>query len=99
MAAIYPMMTTVLAMTAIGIGLGLRFKAFVLVPAIAISSIVNFAIDLGHVDSFWSILPATIFSITALQIGYLGGAIARFSLARVRARKQPSAIIVVAQKR
>ena len=88
-----------LAITAIGAMLGLRFKVFVLVPAIALSSIASCGIGIAHGNSLWSILLATFFVVTALQIGYFAGTLTRFGVARARARKHPSAAIAIAQRR
>ena len=66
-------MITFLAMTAIGVMLGLRFKVFVLIPGIAVSSITGLAMGIGRGDSIWSSLLVTLLAITALQIGYIAG--------------------------
>ena len=56
-------------MTAIGAILGLRFKVFVLVPAIAISSIGNLAMGIGLATAFGPVCLPHYLAITALQIG------------------------------
>jgi hypothetical protein len=63
----------ILAMTALLIGalLGLRFKVFILVPAIAIGSAAILSVDMAHSEGIWPTLLATISAITALQMGYL----------------------------
>ena len=92
-------MTTMLAITAMGAMLGLRFKVFVLVPAIALSSVASCSIGIAHGNSLWSILLVTFFVVTALQIGYFAGTLTRIGVAKVRARKHPSGVIAVAQRR
>jgi hypothetical protein len=92
-------MLTMLAITVIGAVLGLRFKAFVLVPAIAISSVVSSSVSIVHGNSLWSTSLATFFIVTVLQVGYFAGTVIRFGIARARARKHPSGIVAVAQRR
>ena len=71
-------MMTMLAITAFGAVLGFRFKVFVLVPAIALSSVASWGVGIAHGNSFWSILLATFFVMTALQIGYFAGIVYSF---------------------
>ena len=92
-------MIAILATTAIGAILGLRFKVFVLVPAIAICSIGNLAMGVGRGNSIWFSLLGTLFVITALQIGYIAGTLVRLGAARARARKHQPGIVAVAQRR
>jgi hypothetical protein len=92
-------MMTMLAIAAFGAVLGLRFKVFVLVPAIALSSAASWGVGIAHGNSFWSILLATLFLMTALQVGYFAGTVIRFGVAKARARRHPSGIIAVAERR
>ena len=89
----------ILAMTAIIIGalLGQRFKVFILVPAIAISSAATFGIGMAHNSSLWSSLLATVLAISALQMGYLGGAVLRFSAGQ-QVRKGSQGVIAAGQR-
>jgi hypothetical protein len=93
-------MMTLLAMTAMLIGalLGLRFKVLILVPAIVIGSAATLGIGMAHSNSLWFTLLAMVLAITALQMGYLGGAIIRFVIAGARVRKDAPGIIAVAQR-
>jgi hypothetical protein len=84
---------TFLAITAVGATLGLRFKVFVLIPGIAISSITGLAMGIGRGDSIWSSLLATLLAITALQIGYIAGTIVHFGVTGARDRKHQSNIV------
>ena len=77
-------------MIAVGAALGLRFKAFVLVPAIATTSIGGLAVGIG--DSVWSNLLATLSVITALQIGYVAGTIVNFGASTKADKRQSDAI-------
>jgi len=90
-----------LAITAalMGFILGLRFKVLILAPAIVISLVAIFGIGIANGNNPRSILLATLFATTALQIGYLAGIVIRFGVARTRARRHPSGIVVVAHRR
>ena len=92
-------MMTMLAMTAMLIGalLGLRFKVLILVPAIIIGS-ATLGIGMAHSNSLWFTLLAMVLAITALQMGYLGGAVIRFVSAGARVRKDAPGIIPAAQR-
>ena len=76
----------------IGIILGLRFKVLILAPAIAFGSAATLGAGIGHENSNWTILLALVLVITALQIGYFGGALIRTVGAEARARKDPTGI-------
>jgi hypothetical protein len=71
---------TLLVMPAMVIGamLGLRFKVLILVPATVIGSAATLGAGMTHSNSLWSILLAMVLVISALQMGYLGGAVIRF---------------------
>ncbi len=58
----------------VGAVLGARFKILVLLPAIifVVCSVLSFGI--GQNQDTWSTLLATVLSIAAVEIGYLGGA-------------------------
>jgi hypothetical protein len=89
-------MMTMLATTAIliGAGLGQRFKVLILVPAIVIASAAILALGMAHNNNLWSILLVTALTITALQMGYLGGAVIRFVIAGARVGRDSSETIV-----
>ena len=80
-------MITCFVVTAVGAALGLRFKAFVLVPAIAVSSLGALAIGIGSGDSIWSSLLGMLSVVTALQIGYIAGTFLLFGVMRAQAHK------------
>ena len=94
-------MITTLVTTAALIGaiLGLRFKVLILVPAFVISSVAIFGIGIAHGDNLSSILLTAFFAITALQMGYLAGALICSIVVKTRARKDLSGVIAVAQRR
>ena len=89
-----------LVMTALLTGalLGLRFKAFILVPAVVIGSATVLIVGIARSDSIWPTLLAAVLVITALQMGYLSGAVVHFSIAKTRARKDSAATIAVVQR-
>jgi len=94
-------MTTTLVTAAILIGaiFGMRFRVFVLVPIILISSTVIFGTGIAQGTNPWATLLAALLVITALQIGYLTGATVYFVVARTRARKEQTALIVAPPRR
>ena len=61
----------------IGAVLGLRFKVFILIPAIIVAAIGVAAIELARGDHAGSVPLTIILTATALQVGYLVGFIAR----------------------
>ena len=67
--------------TIVGALFGLRFKIFVLVPAIAIGSAATFCFGVAHNNSLSPILLTVVFAVSA-QIGYFGGLVIRFARAR-----------------
>ena len=89
-----------LAMMALLFGalLGLRFRVFILVPAVVMSSATILGVGIADGDSIWHTLLAAVLSITALQVGYLSGAVLYSSIAKARARKNSAATIAVAQR-
>ena len=93
-------MTLVTMAALIGAILGLRFKVLILVPAaFVISSVAIFGTGLAHSDNPSSILLTVFLAITALQMGYMAGALICSIVAKTRARKDLSSVIAVLQKR
>ena len=82
----------------IGALLGLRFRVFILVPAVVIGSATILSVGIARSDSIWPTLLATVLAITALQVGYLSGAVVHFSIAKARGRKNSATTIAVAQR-
>jgi hypothetical protein len=76
------MMTLAMMALLIGALLGLRFKVFILVPAVAISSVTILGVGVARSDSIWLTLLAAALTVTALQVGYLSGASSIFQLRR-----------------
>ena len=91
--------TTVLAIGALGVTLGLRFKVLVLLPAIAVGFIVSVGIGVGNGTDYISIVSNTSLLIAALQTGYFTGTVARFSVAGARFRKKSPGIVGATESR
>jgi hypothetical protein len=60
-----------------GIALGLRYKVFVLVPAVGLTMMFAAMGGIAHGDRLWSILLAMTILGTAVQFGYLAGIMIR----------------------
>jgi hypothetical protein len=74
--AIEPVIISLVA----GIVLGLRYKVFVLVPAIAVAAIFAVIIGVVSADGFWSIVLAMAVLGTAVQLGYVMGVFVRAAI-------------------
>ena len=73
----------------IGVTLALRFKFLVLLPATTITILVTCAIMIATEYSLWLIILSVIAEATALQVGYLSGAmLLPWCSQRYRRRKQ-----------
>jgi len=92
------MMTIAMIALLIGALLGLRFRVFILVPAIVLASATILSVGMARSDSTWPTLLATVLAITALQVGYLSGAVVHFSIAKVRGREDSARSIAAAQR-
>ena len=68
----------------VGASLGARYKVFVLVPTTYIAAVVATVagVELGYY--FWSLLLFVLLAVTAMQLGYVIGMIARQLLRRHR---------------
>jgi hypothetical protein len=76
------MMILILIGVLVGAALGLRFKAFVLVPVICVVAC-TIAIGGGaRGDDLWALAGLMIGITTALQVGYIGGCVARLVMER-----------------
>jgi hypothetical protein len=93
-------MMTMFAMTAVLIGalLGQRFKVLILVPAIVVGLATVLGFGMAQNGNLWSTLTVMALTITALQLGYLGGAVIRFVVAGARVGRDSPGTIAVAQR-
>ena len=66
----------------IGTVCGMRFKVFILVPAIGLCLVGILAGGIGHGHSVSAALMATMLALGSLQMGYLCGIVARYGLRR-----------------
>ena len=91
-------MMTMFTMTAVLIGalLGQRFKVLILFPAIVIGLATILGFGMAQNSNLSSTLLLMALTITALQMGYLGGAVIRFVAAGTRVRRD--SLIAVAQR-
>ncbi len=72
------MLMLTIASLLVGAMLGQHFKALVLVPASALAALALAGAGVANDQSVWSIGPTIVLIVTALQMGYLGGAAGRF---------------------
>ena len=61
----------------VGAALGLRFKAFILVPTVILGLLVIAIFETLRRDSWWFVGLAMVRVTTTLQIGYFAGVVAR----------------------
>jgi hypothetical protein len=66
-----------------GIALGLRYKVFVLVPAVSLTIMFAAIGGIAHGDRLWSILFAMAILGTAVQFGYLAGIMIRAAVGSI----------------
>ena len=83
----------------IGAIFGMRFRVFVLIPTILVSSTAIFGTGIAQSDNLWGTLLPALLVIAALQVGYLAGATVYFAVARTRARKDQTGFIVATPRR
>ena len=92
-------MTLVMMAALIGAILGLRYKVLILVPAFVIIAVAIFGTGMARSYSPSFILLTVFLAITALQMGYMAGALICSIVGKTRARKDLPSVIAVAQKR
>jgi hypothetical protein len=81
-------MVTVVACLLGGIALGLRFKVFILIPAVTVAT---FFVSIGAIvanDSIWSTLLTLVEILPAIQAGYLMGISGADVAAKMLGRRQ-----------
>jgi hypothetical protein len=75
-----------------GAVLGMKFRVFILAPAIGLSVLAVFAVAQARGDPLPTLLVSALLAVIALQIGYLAGILTRHALASVgivSSRKAP----------
>jgi hypothetical protein len=70
-----------------GAVLGMRFKVFILIPAIALSLLVVLPEGLSSGSGLVAALGAAALGAIFLQLGYVGGSLARHSIIVARAQR------------
>ena len=89
------MVLLVLSMLCIGAALGLRFKVFILVPAIGLALFTILAGGIARGDGVFATLIAIILASSSLQIGYLCGIFTRYRIAPARAKHPHKAALQI----
>ena len=82
----------------IGAMLGLCFRVFILFPAVIIGAAAIIGVGFGYENSLGYILFVVFLGVTALQMGYLFGAVIGVSAAEANKQKRRSAVIESAQQ-
>src|ERR1700676_4457947 len=68
----------------IGAAIGMRYRVMILIPAVFLGVAVVIIIEPIRGDDFTSSVWTMIVVLTSLQIGYVGGVLARFSAPRAK---------------
>ncbi len=71
----------------LGMGIGQRFKVLMLLPGIAVSTILALGVGIAQVSAAGSIALLVATSIAGLQAGYLVGIVLRYAPIAVRASR------------
>jgi hypothetical protein len=74
----------------VGAVLGMRFKVFVLIPAIGLTVPIILAVGMIRGESVASFAVTAILAGACLQIGYLAGAVTRYTIAAAGAGRRHS---------
>lgn len=81
----------VLLTVVIGALLGLKFKVFILAPAVGFAIVAVVAIGMVRGEDLLAILLAALMALIGLQIGYLGGILTRYAFTSARAETRRKA--------
>lgn len=92
------MMLLTIFSTLVGAVFGLRFKVLIMLRAIACALPLIVGIGLARGDDAWSIVLAMVLAATALQLGYLFGAVTRFVMVWVRISRRSTVPTAAAQR-
>ena len=75
-----------------GAALGMKFRVFILAPAVGLSVLAVFAVAQARGDALPTLLVSTLLAVIAVQIGYVAGILTRHALVSARigsSRKAP----------
>jgi len=87
------MLMMILLVFLTGAVLGLRFKVLVLVPAMGLAIIAITATGMAHGYGLAAVLTAGVLALICVQIGYIGGLLARYAMTLARAGSERKASI------
>jgi hypothetical protein len=73
-----------------GAVLGLRYKVFILVPAVLFAILAVIGASVARGAGIWTIVLEVLVGATALQLGYVGGKRIHFGAKRPQAQPCPS---------
>jgi hypothetical protein len=82
------MLMLILLAFLLGALLGMRFKVFILIPAIGFGLLAILAAGIARGNSASGTLIAAVLASSCLQIGYISGIIIRYSVAPARAGRR-----------
>jgi hypothetical protein len=91
-----PMITLTIASVLVGALLGMRFRVFILVPAVLLGVAIVTGVGIARESGIWWVAFEIVVITTALEVGYLGGSVAvriwsRSSNVPVRGREDEAA--------
>jgi hypothetical protein len=81
------MITSIVVCVLIGMAVGLRFKAFFVLPLSLATVAVVVVVEAARNQSTWMIIAAAVASVISLQIGYLVGSFAVGAREQVKAQE------------
>jgi len=84
------MSTLVLLATLLGAVLGMKFRVFILVPAIGFASVIILADGIACGTSVSGIVIAVLIASSCLQVGYIFSIAARYRIALARSGRKVS---------
>ena len=93
------MSTVILLAFLLGAVLGMRFKVFILIPAIGLIFIAILAGAVARGNGMAGTLIAAVLASSSVQIGYVLGIIARYSVAFARAERLRKASVQIRSAR
>ena len=93
------MSTVILLAFLLGAVLGMRFKVFILIPAIGLIFIAILAGAIACGSGMAGTLIAAVLASSSLQIGYVLGTIAQYSVALARAERLRKASLQIGSAR
>jgi uncharacterized membrane protein len=84
------MSTLTLLATLLGAALGMKFRVFILIPAIGFALVVILTYGIERGTSVSGILIAVLVASSCLQVGYIFSIVARYGIALARSGRKVS---------